>query len=157
MFSTTQFAPAAALRRGQLPQSLPASAFTGVRTRRMAAVLIDIAIVATLLTVAALFLALPTLGLSIFFLPALFPVVAFFYNGFSVSGRNMGTPGMRMMDLEMGTSSGHRAPFLNAAVHAVLFYFSWSFPPVFLVSLLADDKRCLHDILADVIVTRRTL
>jgi len=50
---------------------------------------------------------------------------------------------------------GSRVSFLNAAVHAVLFYVSWMFPPVFLVSLLSNDKRCLHDILAGVIVTRR--
>jgi uncharacterized RDD family membrane protein YckC len=37
----------------------------------------------------------------------------------------------------------------------VLFYLSWMFPPVFLVSLLSNDKRCLHDILAGVIITRR--
>jgi uncharacterized RDD family membrane protein YckC len=29
------------------------------------------------------------------------------------------------------------------------------FPPIFLLSLLADDKRCLHDMLAGVIVLRR--
>jgi len=46
-------------------------------------------------------------------------------------------------------------PFLNAAVHAVLFYVSTMFPPVFLVSLLNANKRCLHDMLAGVIVTRR--
>jgi uncharacterized RDD family membrane protein YckC len=37
----------------------------------------------------------------------------------------------------------------------VLFYLSWMFPPVFLFSLLSADKRCLHDILAGVIVLRR--
>ena len=154
-FGSTANMPAASV--SQLPQNLPASAFDGVRTRRIMAVAIDLLIVGTLITLAAVVLALPTLGLSLFFLPALFPVVAFFYNGFSVSGRNMATPGMRLLDLEIGQVNGARVPFINAAVHAVLFYFSWSFPPVFLVSLLSDDKRCLHDILAGVIVTRRTL
>ena len=140
----------------QLPAELPRSAFAGVRTRRMLAVAIDFAILATLITAAALLLALPTLGLSLFLIIPAFPFIAFFYNGFSVSGRNMGTPGMRIMDLEMGLTNGTRVPFLHAAIHAVLFYLSWSFPPVFLVSLLANDKRCLHDMLADIIVTRRT-
>jgi uncharacterized RDD family membrane protein YckC len=85
----------------------------------------------------------------------LFPLIAFFYNGLSVSSAQMGTPGMRLMDLEMRMTNGSRVPFLNAAVHAVLFYFSWMFPPILLVSLLADDKRCLHDMLAGVIITRR--
>ncbi|MGB7125523.1 MAG: RDD family protein, partial [Methylovirgula sp.] len=66
-------------------------------------------------------------------------------------------PGMSALDLEMRCANGSRVPFLNAAVHAVLFYLSWMFPPVFLVSLLSNDKRCLHDILAGVIVTRRPL
>ncbi|MBI5011411.1 MAG: RDD family protein, partial [Methylocystis sp.] len=47
-------------------------------------------------------------------------------------------------------------PFLQAAVHAVLFYVTWLFPPVLLLSLFMGDKRCLHDMLADVIVLRRS-
>lgn len=142
--------------RTPMPQpGLPAAAFSGVRTRRIFAVLIDLALVATLGLIFGLAFALPTLGLSLLFLPTLFPVIAFFYNGLTISGAGMGTWGMRMMDLEMGLTDGHRVPFLNAAAHAVLFYLSWSFPPIFLVSLLSRDKRCLHDLLADVMVTRR--
>ena len=67
----------------------------------------------------------------------------------------MATPGMQLMDLEIRRTDGTRVPFLYAAVHAVLFYLSWMFPPILLVSLLAEDKRCLHDMLAGVVVTRR--
>ena len=135
---------------------LPAGALRSVRTRRMLAVCLDLVAVSILsfgLWVASLVL---TFGLSLMFLPTLFPIVAFFYNGLSVSGRNMATPGMRMMDLEMRTNhNGAQVGFLAAAVHAILFYFSWMFPPVFLWSLFADDKRCLHDVFADVILVRR--
>ena len=62
---------------------------------------------------------------------------------------------MRAMDLEMRLIDGRPVPFLIAAVHAVLFYVTWLLPPLFLVSLIANNKRCLHDILADVIVLRR--
>ena len=145
----------------QFPAGLPRSAFYGVRSRRMMAYVVDFCIVSLMLALAAFVLAIPTMGLApllmLLALPAIFAFVGFFYNGFCVSGPNMGTPGMRLMDIEMGTSDGGRVPFLNAAVHAVLFYVSWSFPPIFLVSLLSNDKRCLHDMLADVIVTRRTL
>jgi uncharacterized RDD family membrane protein YckC len=97
-----------------------------------------------------------TFGLALFFLPPLFPFVAFFYNGLTVSGRKMATPGMRALDLEMRMSdSGARVPFINAAVQAVLFYVSWCFPPVFLVSLVDAEKRCLHDIIAGVVIVRR--
>lgn len=144
-------------RQNSRVQQLPQAAFAGVRTRRMMAVAVDFSIVAVLVFGVTVLLALPTLGLSLFLIPPLFPLVAFFYNGLTVSGRNMGTPGMRLMDLEMGLTEGTRVPFIHAALHAVLFYVSWSFPPVFLLSLLSSDKRCLHDMLANVIVTRRSL
>ena len=84
-------------------------------------------------------------------------MVAFFYNGLTVSGYKMATPGMRVMDLKMRLTDSARVPILNAAVHAVLFYVSTMFPPVFLVSLLSVNKRCLHDMLAGVVVTRRCM
>lgn len=135
---------------------LPVGALRGVRTRRMLAVGLDLIAVSILSFALWLALLVLTLGWSLLLLPPLFPFVAFFYNGLSVSGRKMGTPGMRAMDLEMRTDRvGAPVSFIAAAVHAVLFYFSWMFPPVFLWSLFADDKRCLHDVLADVIVIRR--
>jgi uncharacterized RDD family membrane protein YckC len=98
-----------------------------------------------------------TFGLAWLLIPPLFPLVALFYNGLTISGRSRGTPGMRLMDLEMRLTDGYRVPFIYAAVHAVLFYVSWSFltPAVLVVSLFARNKRCLHDILASVVVTRR--
>jgi uncharacterized RDD family membrane protein YckC len=138
-----------------LPPILPREAFAGVRTRRILAVCIDLIIVGILAFVIWSVLTIATFGLALFVLPPLFPFVAFFYNGFSVSGRHRGTIGMRMMDIEMQLVGGGRVPFIIAAIHAVLFYFSWMFPPVFLVSLFTHDKRCLHDIFSGVIVLRR--
>ena len=138
------------------PSYLPAEALAGVRTRRVLALAIDFILVCGLSFMIWLALAIATLGLSLFILPPLFPLVAFFYNGLTVSGRNMATPGMRMMDLEMRMhDTGSRVPFLNAAAQAVLFYVSWFFPPIFLVSLVDSEKRCLHDILAGVVMVRR--
>ena len=135
---------------------LPVGALDGVRTRRVMAVCLDLILVSILSFGMWLALLVLTFGLSLVLLPPLFPFVAFFYNGFSVSGRNMGTLGMRALDLEMrANSSGGRVSFLAAAVHAVLFYFSWMFPPIFLWSLFSEDKRCLHDIFADVVMVRR--
>ena len=135
---------------------LPVGALNGVRTRRMLAVVLDLILVSMLSFALWLVLLVVTFGLSLLLLPPLFPFVAFFYNGLSVSGRNMATPGMRAMGLQMRMDqSGARVPFINAAVHAVLFYVSWMFPPVFLVSLLTEDKRCLHDIFSGVIFVRR--
>lgn len=137
-------------------QSLRVDALAGVRIRRIVAVCFDLMIVSVLVALLWIASIILTLGLALFFLPPLFPFVAFFYNGLSVSGPKMSTPGMRAMDLEMRMhDTGARVPFVNAAVQALLFYVSWCFPPVFLVSLVEPEKRCLHDIIAGVVIVRR--
>jgi len=137
-------------------QPLRADALSGVRSRRILAVCFDLVLVSVLVALLWIASIVLTLGLALFFLPPLYPIVAFFYNGLSVSGQKMATPGMRAMDLEMRMhDTGARVPFVNAAVQAVLFYVSWFFPPIFLVSLVDAEKRCLHDILAGVVIVRR--
>ena len=135
---------------------LPMGALDGVRRRRVAAVALDLVLVSILAFGLWMALLVLTFGLSLVLLPPLFPFVAFFYNGLTVSGPSMATPGMRLCGLELRTdATGARVSFLMAALHAVLFYFSWTVPPILLVSLIAGDKRCLHDMLSGVIVVRR--
>jgi uncharacterized RDD family membrane protein YckC len=137
-------------------KALRADALAGVRTRRIIAVCLDLVLVSALVALLWTVSIVLTLGLALFILPPLYPIVAFFYNGLTVSGAKMATPGMRAMDLEMRMEeSGQRVPFVNAAAQAVLFYMSWFFPPVFLVSLVDSEKRCLHDILSGVVIVRR--
>ncbi|WOJ88987.1 RDD family protein [Methylocapsa polymorpha] len=140
-----------------VPAYLPPEALAGVRTRRVFALILDLVLVSILSFALWVVLAVLTFGLSLLLLPPLFPLVAFFYNGLTISSWRMATPGMQAMDLEMRLVDGQRTPFLNAAVHAVLFYFSTMFLPIFLVSFFAEGKRCLHDILAGVIVIRRPI
>jgi uncharacterized RDD family membrane protein YckC len=138
------------------PNAMRADALAGVRTRRILAVCIDLLLVSLLVAALWIVSIVLTFGLALFFLPPLYPFVAFFYNGLTVSGPRMATPGMRAMDLEMRMQdTGARVPFVNAAVQAVLFYVSWCFPPIFLVSLIDAEKRCLHDIIAGVVIVRR--
>jgi uncharacterized RDD family membrane protein YckC len=128
----------------------------GVRWRRIAALIVDLVVVSALALAIWLVLVIGTLGLALIFLPPLYPVTAFFYNGLTVSGVYRGTWGQRMMDLEVCMyDSGSRPPFLNAAVHGVLFYLSVPVAPILLISLISPNKRCLHDILAGLIVVRR--
>ena len=89
----TQFAAATTFRVDPL---------AGVRTRRILALAIDLVLVSILAFVIWFALLILTLGLSLILLPPLFPLVAFFYNGFTVSGRKMSTPGMRAMDSKSG-------------------------------------------------------
>ena len=135
---------------------IPPQALEGVRTRRITAVCLDLLIVSTLSAATFLCLLILSFGMSALLLPPLFPIVAFFYNGLTISGARMATPGMAFMDLEMRALNGAPASFLQAAVHAVLFYVTWLLPPLLVVSLFNKDKRCLHDIIADVIVIRRS-
>lgn len=140
--------------------AMAAAAFTAdllseVRTRRVLALGADIILVSIIAAVLWSVLLVMTLGLSLFLLPPLFPLVAFFYNGLSVSGRRMATPGMRVMDLQMRmVETGARVPFIHAAAHALFFYLSWALPPIFLISLVDAEKRCVHDMLAGVIFVR---
>ena len=136
---------------------LSGNLLAGVRTRRIFALALDFVLVSILAGVIWIALLILTLGLSLFLLPPLFPLIAFFYNGLTVSGRKMATPGMRALGLEMRMhENGARVPFINAAAHALFFYVSWFFPPIFLVSLVDPEKRCLHDMLAGVTIVRRT-
>lgn len=135
---------------------LPAAAFAGVRKRRMLAFAVDFLLVSIFAGLLFSGLFVLTLGLSALILPSLWPFVAFFYNGMSVSGAGMATPGMRLFDLEMRQVDGAPVGFIVAGIHAALLYASWLFfmAPL-LTSLVAPDKRCLHDILAGVVVVRR--
>jgi uncharacterized RDD family membrane protein YckC len=138
------------------PNAMRVDALAGVRTRRILAVCIDLVLVSLLVAALWIVSIVLTFGLALLFLPPLYPFVAFFYNGLTVSGARMATPGMRAMDLEIRMhETGARVPFVNAAVQAVLFYVSWCFPPIFLVSLVDPEKRCLHDIIAGVVIVRR--
>jgi uncharacterized RDD family membrane protein YckC len=131
-------------------------ALAGVRTRRLMALTLDFIVVSVIASAIYVLLLVLTLGVSFFFLPPLWPIVAFFYNGVSMSGARRGTPGMRAFDLEASLyDTGATPPFLNAAAHGAFFYLSWFLPVVFLVTLVDSDKRFLHDILSGLVVTRR--
>jgi uncharacterized RDD family membrane protein YckC len=125
-----------------------ADALAGVRTRRIVALCIDLVLVTIIAVALWSVLVVLTLGLSLLLLPPIYPLVAFFYNGLAVSGYRMATPGMRAMDVQVRMiDTGARVPFINAAAHALFFYLSWMLPPIFLVSLVDGEKRCLHDML----------
>ena len=138
------------------PYGFRAGAFTGVRTRRLLAWAIDAVIVGILTIVVWIVLLIGTLGISWFLLPPLFPAIAVLYAAVTVSGSGRGTVGMRLCDLEVALyGSGGRAPFVNAAAQAILFYVSWFLPLLFVVTLVDSEKRYLHDILSALVVVRR--
>ncbi len=143
-----------------LPE-LPDAAFEGVRTRRILAIVIDLTFITLIsfpLGFLLIFMGIPTLGVTWLFLPVLYPLLALVYNGLTIAGRRHATPGMYLMDLEMRLIDGAPVPFLLAAIHAVLYYISWILTPLILaVSLFTRGKRCLHDILTNIVIIRRPI
>lgn len=118
---------------------IPPQALEGVRTRRIIAVCLDLLLVSTLSAAVFLSLLILSFGMSALLLPLCFPLLRF-YNGLTISGTRLATPGMAFMDLEMRAFNGAPASFLQAAVHAVLFYVTWLLPPLLLASLLTKTN-----------------
>jgi uncharacterized RDD family membrane protein YckC len=133
--------------------------FQGVIGKRVVAFFVD-AIIITILTVAVYVaiavLGLFTLGLAWLLFGLVFPAVGLGYNALTVGGPNSATIGQRMMGLEVPMWFGGKVTPLVAAFHALLFWFSLAiFCPILLWALFDPQKRCLHDILAGVVVINR--
>lgn len=131
--------------------------FSGLRSKRMMAFLIDTAIIAFFTVMAAIlvfFLGIFTLGLAWLAYAFLWQGVALTYTAITLGGERASTLGMRAMGLEMRLWHGGKPYALLAAMHALLFWFSVTLltPLVLLVSLVSDRKRLLHDIILGTVV-----
>lgn len=135
--------------------------YDGVRTRRMMAFLVDFVMV-TLLSIPVfllvLVLGLITLGLGWMLIGGIWPIVALIYIWNTLGGRNQATVGMNVAGIRLERLDGGAIDGMLAVVHSVLF---WSFnavltPFILLVSLFADRKRLLHDLLLGTVVVRST-
>jgi uncharacterized RDD family membrane protein YckC len=133
--------------------------FDGVIRKRVAAFLVDALVILVLTVIAYVLIAVLgvlTLGLAWFLFGITFPAVGLGYNAVTVGGPNSATVGMRTMGLQMHTWYGTKVTPLVAAFHALLFWFSLViFCPILLWALFDSRKRCLHDILAGVVLLNR--
>ena len=133
--------------------------FRGVIRKRIVAFIVDAIIILVLTTVAYVvvgLLGILTLGLAWLLFGLVFPAVGLGYNALTIGGVNSATVGQRMMGLEVRMWFGGRVTPLIAAFHALLFWFSLAiFCPILLWALFDPRKRCLHDILAGVVVIDR--
>ena len=135
------------------------SVYDGVRTRRIFAFLLDYLIVGLLLipfAILVFFLGLLTFGLGWSLFAVLGPAVALVYVWNTLGGPSQATVGMRTMGIRLDRLDGRPVDGLLAVVHSVLF---WAgnvvlTPLILLVSLFADRKRTLHDLLLGTVVTR---
>lgn len=134
--------------------------FEGVLSRRIVAFIIDFAMIAGPVVLAAMIIfvfGIVTLGFGwalYWLLPPASVVWAIVYFGLGVAGERSATIGMRVMDLEMRTWYGAPAYFVLGAVHVILFWISVSAltPLVLLVAFFNRRKRLLHDILLGTVI-----
>lgn len=155
-----RFSPVSTRDPGPVVTYAPVEDGAGVLGARLGAWVVDVCVISILWLVFALalfILGFLTFGLAWTLLGPLWPIVAVLYSGFTVSGSQRATLGMRLFGVELRTLAGQTAPFVVAAVHAVFFYVSVSMltPLVLLFGLFRQDRRLLHDLLAGLIAVRR--
>jgi uncharacterized RDD family membrane protein YckC len=134
--------------------------FDGVLTRRVAAFIIDLIVIAiplVLATIVIFVFGLLTLGLgwALFWLLSPGSVIwALFYYGLTLGSPASATLGMRAMGIEMRTWYGGPLYFVLGAVHAVVFWVSVSVltPFIVIVGLFNGRKRLLHDMLVGTVL-----
>lgn len=137
--------------------------FDKVIRKRIGAFIVDAIIIVSLTAVGFVgvaVLGVVTLGLAWFLFPLVFPVVGLGYNAITIGGPKSATIGMRSMGIEVRLWNGGKVLPLIAAFHALLFWVSlyslvlWI--PNVLWPLFDAHKRCLHDLLAGVVVLNRS-
>ncbi|PSM17050.1 MULTISPECIES: RDD family protein [Nitratireductor] len=133
--------------------------YEGVRTRRVFAFLLDYLFIGLLVipfAVLVLLLGVLTLGLGWALFGVLGPIVALIYIWSTLGGAKQATPGMQLMGLRLDRLDERPVDGLLAVVHTVLFWAGNAIltPLILLVSLFADRKRTLHDLLLGTVVTR---
>ena len=133
--------------------------FDAVIRKRCVAFVIDAIIIGILWAVAVVavtILGVLTLGLAWLLFGLIFPAVGLGYNALTIGGPKSATVGQRMMGLTVPMWYGGKVTPLIAAFHALLFWFSLViFFPILLWAFFDQRKRCLHDILAGVLVINR--
>jgi uncharacterized RDD family membrane protein YckC len=133
--------------------------FKAVIRKRCVAFIIDAIIIMALWAIALIVVALfgvITLGLGWLLFGLVFPAVGLGYNAFTIGGPNASTIGQRIMGLTVPMWFGGKVTPLIAAFHALLFWFTLViFFPLLLWAFFDSRKRCIHDILAGVVVINR--
>lgn len=135
----------------------------GVLGLRLCAYLVDLLVVlllillfGALIGVAGIF----TFGAAWLLYAVLVPATAILYSAVTVGGPGMGTLGMRMFGLAaVDAATGGRVGFVEAGVHALLFYVGiGTFLLLLLdvvIGLARPDRRLGHDLLAGLMLVRR--
>jgi uncharacterized RDD family membrane protein YckC len=133
--------------------------FENVRTKRFLAFLLDALFILFWTGIGYVIisiLGIVTLGLAWLLFALVFPFVALIYTGFTLGGVHSATPGMFLMGLQMRFRNGQTMTPIWAIVHVILFWFLFGIigPFIALPTLFSSQKRCLHDMITDVVMIR---
>jgi len=139
--------------------------FDGVLPRRVIAFIIDVAIIAIPVMLAAIFIfvfGVVTFGFGWVLYTILSPasvIWAIVYYGLTFGSPASATIGMRVMDLEMRTWYGSPAYFILGAVHAIVFWITVTIltPFILLIGFLNERGRLLHDIVVGTVVVNNAV
>ena len=140
--------------------------YDGVLGRRFWAYVVDVLLIS--IANLAVHVALITMGIVTFgllLLPAMaimavisFLPLAILYDTITMGGYKASTPGMRLFDLQVqSTTTGGRPDYVQAFVMSLLFYVSLFATSGLLLLVVFFTRRnmALHDILSGCLVTRR--
>lgn len=132
----------------------------GLRRRRIAAHIVDAAIVlliGAVLAIPATLLGVLSFGLLAGPLALLLALVPLLYHALLVTGSKRGTFGHRFAGVKVEAPDGRAASFIQAGAHWILFYvtvgLTWGL--VLVWSFFNPRKRLLHDVLTGLTVRRR--
>ena len=134
--------------------------YRGIIVRRIFAYLIDLTIIAVIVTIAWIafpFVMALTLGLLTPFLLAFTALVPAIYHTLLIGRSASASFGMRFFGLEVWTSDGLSPGYAQALVNTVVFYLSVATTSwlILIIALLNGKHRCLHDLLAGTVVVRQ--
>lgn len=155
--STSELAPTAILAPD--PFSDPAQ-FEGLLWRRCLAYVVDLAVLAGLLTIywiALVVLTVVTFGLATPLLILLAAPIPVAYHTLTIGGSAAATLGMRALGLQVRVWNGGKPGYIQALLHTAVFYVTTSFTGglILLWPLFSNRRRCLHDQLCGTMVVRR--
>jgi len=105
--------------------------YAGVPAKRLFAWVIDVLVIGAMTLVSLPF----TLFIGLFFLPLTFAVLSFMYRVVSLANWS-GTPGMRLMAIELRTARGARFDLGAAFLHTVGYAVSVAAVPLQLISIV---------------------
>lgn len=132
-----------------------------VRSSRILAFLVDAVAITVLMAIACVVIAvlgILTFGLGWLLFSIVWPVVALLYYFFTLS-QTGSSPGMSLFGIQLRDSDGSMLHPIIGLVHPALFWFMFGIFPLllisFVVSLLDERKRMLHDMVLRTVMVRK--